>query len=621
MTTNKPGRNDPCPCGSGKKYKKCCEQNAAVQTPVASSSGFSIPQALQNATMYFQSGNFQQSELLYKQILSVSPNQPDALQWSGLFAMQRGELDAAISLISKALAAKPDYVEAHVNLGAALQAKQDMGAAESCYRKAITLRPSYAEVHSNLGVVLRAQGRLEEAAACFTRAIQLKPDYSEAYGNLGVIFKETGQVDEAIKYYRQALSLRPDFVEALSNLGVALNEQGHTDEAISSYRKALALRPDYAEANTNLGTVLKEQGQFDEAKAVYQRALAVNPYLVEAHVNLAQLMQDTGKAEEALIHYRNALDIAPTLLAAHQGIHLALQRIVPEWHVPMMNEHRRNQAYFDALQNAITPDSTVFEIGTGSGLLSMMAAKSGAKQVTTCEVVPLIAAVAQRIIEDNGFEKSIKVIAKKSGSIEVGADMAEKADILVSEVFSSELLGEDVLPSIEDAKHRLLKPEGRVIPALGHIAIALFTGDDMRQNLMVDDTYGFNLQHFNSVVSKKRMVARSDLNVTLLSDGINAFTFDFQNDRFFPAETKTINIPVTTSGRCYGIIQWMRLQMDETGVFENHPCENAPVANWQQSAFMFDQAVDLEVGQVVVISAQHDRKVCWFFLDEVKPAK
>jgi uncharacterized protein YecA (UPF0149 family) len=23
-TTPKVGRNDPCPCGSGKKYKKCC---------------------------------------------------------------------------------------------------------------------------------------------------------------------------------------------------------------------------------------------------------------------------------------------------------------------------------------------------------------------------------------------------------------------------------------------------------------------------------------------------------------------------------------------------------------------------------------------------------------------
>ncbi|MCL5882596.1 MAG: SEC-C metal-binding domain-containing protein [Actinobacteria bacterium] len=26
MAINRPGRNDPCPCGSGKKYKKCCEQ-------------------------------------------------------------------------------------------------------------------------------------------------------------------------------------------------------------------------------------------------------------------------------------------------------------------------------------------------------------------------------------------------------------------------------------------------------------------------------------------------------------------------------------------------------------------------------------------------------------------
>jgi preprotein translocase subunit SecA len=28
-TSKKVGRNDPCPCGSGKKYKKCCGQNDA----------------------------------------------------------------------------------------------------------------------------------------------------------------------------------------------------------------------------------------------------------------------------------------------------------------------------------------------------------------------------------------------------------------------------------------------------------------------------------------------------------------------------------------------------------------------------------------------------------------
>lgn len=30
VTVVKIGRNEPCPCGSGKKYKKCCLQNEAT---------------------------------------------------------------------------------------------------------------------------------------------------------------------------------------------------------------------------------------------------------------------------------------------------------------------------------------------------------------------------------------------------------------------------------------------------------------------------------------------------------------------------------------------------------------------------------------------------------------
>ncbi len=141
----------------------------------------------------------------------------------------------------------------------------------------------------------------------------------------------------------------------------------------------------------------------------------------------------------------------------------------------------------------------------------------------------------------------------------------------------------------------------------------MFTGDEMRKNLQVDDSFGFNLQHFNSVVSKKRVIARKDLNMAMLSDSIDAFSFDFQNDHFFPAESKTIDIPVTASGRCYGVIQWIYLQMDQEVTFENHPCEKTSVANWQQCAYLFDEPLELQAGQVVVISALHDRKVPWFF--------
>jgi Tfp pilus assembly protein PilF len=516
MTSNKIGRNDPCPCGSGKKYKQCCEQNG-VQIQTAATA-VSPQQALQTAMAQHQAGNIIQAETLYKQVLQAAPNQPDALHLLGLIAKQKGDLKTAAQLMRKALNFNPNYVEAYVNLGATLQEQGNLVEAADCYRKALNLRPNYAEVHSNLGVVLKAQENLHDAAQSFIRALELSPNSTETFANLDALLKEMAAPDEA------------------------------------------------------------------------------------------------------LVYYRKVLEISPTNIAAQQGAYLALSRTVPEWHVPMMNEQNRNQAYFDALKAVIKPNSTVFEIGTGSGLLAMMAAKLGAKNVTTCESVPLIAETALQIIQDNKFEKTIQVVAKKSVDIEIGKDLTEKADILVSEIFSSELLGEHVLPSLEDAKKRLLKPNGKVIPSAGSIMIALFTGDDIKRNLLVEDAFGFNLQGFNKIVSKKRMIARNDLNIQLLSGGIDAFNFDFENDHVFPAQTKSLQIEVKTDGTCYGLVQWIQLDMngDKKIMFENHPSQTSKVSNWQQCAYLFDAPIEVKVGQIVTINAAHNRAVPWFYFDNIK---
>jgi tetratricopeptide (TPR) repeat protein len=511
------GRNDSCPCGSGKKYKQCCEQTGAAPKQVISNN-FNPQHALQTAMAQHQAGNLASAETLYKQVLQTSPNQPDALHLLGLIAKQKGDLKTAVQLMRKSLNFNPNYVEAYVNLGATLQEQGNLAEAADCYRKALALRPNYAEVHSNLGVVLKAQENLHESAASFVRALELNPNSAEAFANLDSLLKEMADPDEA------------------------------------------------------------------------------------------------------LIYYRKVLVITPTNITAQQGAYLSLTRTVPEWHVPMMNEQNRNQAYFDALNAVVTPQSTVFEIGTGSGLLAMMAAKLGAKQVTTCETVPLIAETAQQIIADNKYEKTINVIARKSTDISIGAELEAKADILVSEIFSSELLGEHVLPSLEDAKKRLLKPQGKVIPAAGSIMIGLFTGDDIKRNLQVEDAFGFNLQGFNKIVSKKRMIARNDLNIQLLSSGIEAFDFDFEGESTFPAQTKTVEITVKSAGLCYGLVQWMQLDMngDQKVMFENHPSQTSKVSNWQQCAYLFDAPIEVKAGQTVVVNAAHNRAVPWFYFDSIK---
>lgn len=458
-------------------------------------------------------------------------------------------------------------------------------------------------------------GNLPQAEALYKQVLQAAPNQPDALHLLGLIAKQKGDYKTAVLLMRKSLSFNPSYVEAYVNLGATLQEQDNLAEAAECYRRALALRPNYAEVHSNLGVVLKAQDSLHESAQSFIRALELNPNSAETFANLDALLKEMAAPDEALIYYRKVLAISPMNIAAQQGAYLSLSRTVPEWHVPMMNEKNRNQAYFDALKSVIKPDSSVFEIGTGSGLLAMMAAKLGAKQVNTCEAVPLIAETAQQIIKDNNFEKTVKVIAKKSVDIEIGNDLPAQADILVSEIFSSELLGEYVLPSLEDAKRRLLKPQGKVIPAAGSIMIGLFTGEDIRRNLLVDNAFGFNLQHFNSVVSKKRMIARNDLNIELLSDGLAAFSFEFEDDDYFPAESKALKITVKTAGRCYGLVQWMQLDMngDEKVMFENHPSQTSKVSNWQQCAYLFDAPIDVKVGQVVIVNAAHNRAVPWFW--------
>jgi protein O-GlcNAc transferase len=310
----KPGRNDPCPCGSGKKYKQCCGREGAPQTV-----SVNLPQLLQSAIAAHQSGQLHQAEALYRQVLQADAKNFNALHLLGLIATENGQLDAAVDLIGRAVAVKPNAAPAQHNLGIALQALGRLQDAAGSFQRAAKLQPDFIEAQMHLGGVLVELGRLEEAATSFRRAVAIAPNLAGAYNNLGIVCRTLGRLDEAVASFQRACALQPDYAEALNNLGNALDEQGRSQEAVDCYRRALLLQPEYAEALNNLGATLKGQGKLVEAVAAFQRALAIRPDYVSAHVNLGGAFNEMGRLDEASACFRRAMEIKPDHAAAHSS--------------------------------------------------------------------------------------------------------------------------------------------------------------------------------------------------------------------------------------------------------------------------------------------------------------
>ena len=455
--------------------------------------------------------------------------------------------------------------------------------------------------------------RFDEGSRLADRAIQLEPRSLAAWTVRGHCQKSLRQFEPALASYAKANQIEPTG-ESWFHAGLVYIQTGQPAQAIDSFSQAISLAPELAKLRVSRGETYQGLGRLREAAGDYKAALALTPGDAETLKKATICLLESGQGEQAIELCREILKVDPDNLTARLGTQWLLTQLVPLWHVPMMNEAERNQAFHDALAAVVTPDKVVLEIGTGSGLLAMMAARLGARSVVTCEAVGLIAATASRIIERNHLQDRITVLSMPSHAVQPDADLGGQADILVHEIFSSELLGEHVLPAIEDAKARLLKPGGEILPAAASIMFALVGGDALGKNLHVDNSFGFDLRDFNAIQPKKRPLYREDLAPDLLSADIEAFRFDFLNDSAFPAEKKTIRITALAGGVCYGVIQWIRIDLAPGIQFENHPSQRRAVSNWQHTIYGFDQPIELKPGAVIEVTAMHDRARPWFDL-------
>ena len=346
----KPGRNDPCSCGSGKKYKNCCLWKAEFRPSEPS------PADIGQLNALFNTGRHIEVENLARSLLELYPDAGSVWNLLGISLSMQGK-DPLLAL-QKTAHLLPDNAGVHNNLGNVLQDLRQFENAAASYRHALRIKPNYAMAHNNLGMVLQALGQLSEAADSYRHALKIEPNFAHAYNNLGNALKELGQLDAALASYRSALKIVPDYADAHSNLGCVLEELGQFDAAVNSCRRAVELKPDLAEAHSNLGNALKDLGQFDAAVNSCRRAVELKPGLAEAHNIMGLALQELGQLDGAVSSYRQALKFKPDFAEAHNNLGNALNGL---------GQH--NDAVF-SLRHAVAhkPDFAEAHVNLGNAL-------------------------------------------------------------------------------------------------------------------------------------------------------------------------------------------------------------------------------------------------------------
>jgi predicted RNA methylase len=130
-------------------------------------------------------------------------------------------------------------------------------------------------------------------------------------------------------------------------------------------------------------------------------------------------------------------------------------------HEPLLSDASRNRAFYRALEDHITPDSTVLDIGTGTGIWAIVAARLGAKRVVAVEKDEMLIPIIKTLTRENGVEGKVEVVKVDSRQLKLG----ERFDCIISETIGNQAFEEDIVPIMVDARKRFLKPGGTLIPS------------------------------------------------------------------------------------------------------------------------------------------------------------
>lgn len=273
----------------------------------------------------------------------------------------------------------------------------------------------------------------------------------------------------------------------------------------------------------------------------------------------------------------------------------------------------RTRSYLAAVASAVRPGDVVVDLGTGTGILAIAAARAGARRVYAIEAGGIGAAAAE-IFRVNGVHDRITMIQGWSTDVE----LPEKADLMTSELLGNEPFAEDVLAITADARTRFLKSTGRIIPMrlrLFCVPISLTAGERRRtvftsERLRVwQRWYGINFSPL--LTNSAAFMHRTFVNgwtvrgCARLADPALIYQANFAACEPVPIEGAA-EMQVIRSGEITGLLFFFEVDLTAEILLSTDPRRVSRSNHWLCPAWVLNQQLRVRTGAILRLEYRYN---------------
>jgi tetratricopeptide (TPR) repeat protein len=251
--------------------------------------------ALFAARIVIRNRDWNNDKVLFTRTIDVDPEAYPIVDNLALLYWNQGERDKAESMWRGILARDPNNVKALNNLGLVEGQRKQYSEAAGFFARVIELKPGLSDSHRNLGATYRLMGMAGPAESQLRMALALSPLDSRVLNELGRLFLDEGRVSEAEDQFRASVRNGPN-VLAYDFLGEILIRRGAVGEAERDFRAALSLDESDSNAHFGLGYLDKAAGRKAEALSQYQAGLVKDPTNPQALAAVQKLRQQSAAA-------------------------------------------------------------------------------------------------------------------------------------------------------------------------------------------------------------------------------------------------------------------------------------------------------------------------------------